>query len=153
MEEYKDERLQGHLIDASKEDDMYEVLAGMDAFVSDYSSAAMDASYTHMPVFIYADDIEKYVNDRGSLAWNFSSASQKLITNNKEVTPSINAILPYPVAQNNDEMERNILDFDKKQYLLKMKCFEKAVELVFDGRASEKVGDILELYISDRKRS
>ena len=39
----------------------------MDAFVTDYSSAAFDASETDMPVFIYADDIEKYMNDRGRL--------------------------------------------------------------------------------------
>ena len=41
------------MIDASKADDMYEILA------------AMDASLTHMPVFIYADDIEQYIKDGG----------------------------------------------------------------------------------------
>lgn len=146
-EEYKDEKLQEHLIDASKEDDMYEILAAMDAFVTDYSSAAMDASYTHMPVFIYADDIEKYINDRGSLAWNLSTDSQKSVTNNKEATPGIDAILPYLIAQNNDEMEKNILDFDEDQYLIKMRYFEEAVGLVFDGKASEQVVNTLELYM------
>lgn len=147
VEEYKDERMQGRLFDASREDDMYEVLAAMDAFVTDYSSAAMDASYTHMPVFIYTDDVEKYENDRGSLAWNISTDSQKPVTNNKEVTPNINAILPYPIAQDNNEMEKNILDFDKNQYLLKMKCFKEAVELVFDGQASARTGNTLESYM------
>ena len=57
FKEYKNDRLNGKIIDESQADDMYEILAGMDAFVTDYSSAAFDASETDMPVFIYADDI------------------------------------------------------------------------------------------------
>ena len=44
------------LIDVSKVDDMYEILAGCDAFITDYSSAAFDAAVMKIPVFIYADD-------------------------------------------------------------------------------------------------
>lgn len=146
-EEYRDERLKGCVIDVSKRDDMYEILAAMDAFVTDYSSAAMDASYTHMPVFLYADDIENYINDRGSLAWNFSVDSQKPVANNKEMMPEIDVLLPYPIAQNNDEMEKNIINFDEDQYFIMMEQLEKGVELVFDGKASKKVADQIEIYI------
>ncbi len=147
MEEYRDERLKEHVIDVSKRDDMYEILAAMDAFITDYSSAAMDASYTHMPVFLYADDIVKYINDRGSLAWNFSVDSQRPIANNKEMTPGIDVKLPYPIAQNNDELEKNIINFDEDQYFIMMEQLKKGVELVFDGKASEKVADQIESYI------
>ncbi len=149
MEEYKDESLQGRLIDASREDDMYEILAAMDAFVTDYSSAAMDASYTHMPVFIYADDIEKYVNDRGSMAWNLSIDDRKPVTNNKEATPNISTILPYPIARNNDELEKKIASFDEKQYVSMMKQFEYDVGLVFDGMAETRVATLLEKYMQE----
>ena len=131
---------------------MYEILVAMDAFVTDYSSAAMDASYTHMPVFIYADDIEKYVDDRGSMLWNLSGDSRKPVSNNKEMTPDINVILPYPIAQNNDEMEKNILEFNEEQYLSRMRQFEREVELVFDGRASARTGDLLESYMSRHRK-
>ena len=147
MEEYQDEKLQGRLIDASREDDMYEILAAMDAFVTDYSSAAMDASYTHMPVFIYADDIERYVGDRGEMAWNLSMKSQEPVTNNQTMTPGIDVVLPYPVAQNNDEMEENIMGFRVDQYLSMMKQLESGVGLVFDGKASARMADILERYM------
>lgn len=147
VEEYKDERLKGKLIDVSKEDDMYEILAAMDAFVTDYSSAAMDASYAHIPVFIYADDIEKYINDRGSMLWNMSTDSSAQVTNNKSMTPGIDTVLPYPVAQNNDELEEAILGFNEEKYISMMKQFENDVRLVFDGKASEKVADKLENYL------
>ncbi|MCI9299144.1 MAG: hypothetical protein HFI10_17155 [Lachnospiraceae bacterium] len=144
---HKGELLQDKVVDASQEDDMYEVLAAMDAFITDYSSAAMDASYAHMPVFIYADDIEKYVNERGSMLWNLSTDSQKPVANNKEMTPGIDVVLPYPIAQDNEELEANILNFDANKYISMMKQFESAVELIFNGRASAGVSDRVEDYI------
>lgn len=147
VREYKDEYLKERLIDASRADDMYEILAAMDAFITDYSSAAMDAGYTHMPVFIYADDIEKYLNDRGSMLWNMSTDSYKPVTNNKDMTPNIDTVLPYPIAQNNDELENNILQFDEYKYNSMLKQFEKDVQLVFDGKASTRVADQIEAYM------
>lgn len=147
VEEYRDEYLRRRLIDASKADDMYEILAAMDAFVTDYSSAAMDASFTYMPVFIYADDIEKYLENRGSMLWNMSTDSKEPVTNNKEMTPNIDTVLPYPIAQNNEELEENILNFDEDKYISMMKQFEKAVQLKFDGKASAKVADKVEFYM------
>ena len=139
--------MQDRLIDVSQDDDMYEILAAMDAFVTDYSSAAMDAGFTYMPVFIYADDIEKYIHDRGSMLWNLSSDSNKAVTNNKKMTPGINAVLPYPISQNNDELEKNILNFDQDTYTAMMKKFEEQVKLIFDGQASARVADKLEDYM------
>lgn len=147
VKEYKDEYLKERLIDASQADDMYEILAAMDAFITDYSSAAMDAGYTHMPVFIYADDIEKYLNDRGSMLWNMSTDSYNPVSNNKDMTPNIDTVLPYPIAQNNDELENNILKFDEYKYNSMLKQFEKDVQLVFDGKASVRVADQLEAYM------
>lgn len=116
-------------------------------FVTDYSSAAMDASYTHMPVFIYADDIQEYLNDRGSMLWNLSVESKKPVTNNKAMTPDIDVVLPYTIAQNNKELKENILNFDEKEYLYKMEQFENAVQLVFNGNASAGVADKIEKYM------
>ncbi|MDE6567438.1 MAG: CDP-glycerol glycerophosphotransferase family protein [Lachnospiraceae bacterium] len=147
VREHKDEQLKDKLIDASQEEDMYEILAAMDAFITDYSSAAMDAGCAHMPVFIYADDIEKYLNDRGSMLWNMSTDSNRPVTNNKNMTPGIDTILPYPIAQNNDELEEIILQFDEKKYISMIKRFENDVRLIFDGKASAKVADRLEDYL------
>lgn len=139
MEEYKDETLGNKVIDESQGDDMYEVLAAMDAFITDYSSAAMDAGYSHMPVFIYADDIAKYTNDRGSLLWHLSEDTRKPVHNNKKMTPGIDAVLPFPIAKNNEELEQRILEFNEETYEASLQTYDKEIELLFDGHASERI--------------
>ncbi len=147
INEYKEPSVQGRMIDVSHLDDMYEILAAVDVFITDYSCAAMEAGFARIPVFLYADDIEQYLNDRGSMMWDMSGDSKKQITNNKKMTPDIDVILPYPMAQNNDEIEENIMKFDEKKYLVMLEEFEKGVQLVFDGKASEKVADEIEKYM------
>lgn len=142
--EYKEGKLGPRVFDETDADDMYEILAGMDVLVTDYSCVAMDAGFGEIPVFIYADDIEDYIEDRGSLLWNMSSDSRKAVTNNKKITPGINAVLPYLIAQNNDELEENILSFDPNKYLQNIKSFEREVEILFDGRASSRIADRIE---------
>lgn len=136
-----DAKLRKRVIDISAEADMNENLAAMDAFISDYSSAAMEAGFCHIPVFIYADDIGTYTSGRGSMLWNLSEDSSLSVGNNKEMTPGIDTILPYPVAKDNDELEQRILDFDEADYLQKEEKFERSVNLLFDGKASGRVAD------------
>lgn len=135
------------IIDVSGEDDMNANLAAMDAFVTDYSSAAMDASFMRVPVFIYADDMEEYMRDRGSMLWDFLRISEGIIKNNQEMTPGIDTELPYTVARNNDELERNIMDFNQDKYTERMDKFVSDVELIFDGNASKRVSDKIEYFI------
>lgn len=144
MKEYQNTGLGSRMIDASQADDMYEILAAMDAFVTDYSSAAMDAGFAHMPVFLYADDIDKYMKDRGSLLWDMTTDSEAEVRNNKEMTPGIDTVLPYPIAQNNEELEKRILEFDTENYLQKSLAFEQSVQLIFDGKASQRAADAIE---------
>lgn len=136
------------IIDESKADDMYEILSAVDAYITDYSCAAMEAGFMHIPVFIYADDIEKYVSDRGSLLWDMKDISK--VTNNKLMTPGIDTMLPYSISTNNDELEKNIINFDNNAYNVRLNKFEKDVDLVFDGNASKKVADKIEEYINKK---
>lgn len=135
------------IVDISKEDDMNINLAAMDALVTDYSSVAMDAGFMRIPVFIYADDIEKYIKDRGSILWDFSRLPEGTIKNNQEMVPGIDTELPYTVSRDNDELERHILEFDESRYIEQMNRFVKDVELIFDGKASCRVADKIESFI------
>lgn len=130
--------------DVSKADDMCEIMAAVDVLITDYSSAAIDASYIYMPVFLYADDIEQYVGNRGGMFWNYSLDSNEPITTNREMTPGIDAVLPFPMAQNNDELQSNILSFDRTEYENKVREMHRAVGLLNDGHASERVADLIE---------
>lgn len=142
--EYKNDEIQERLIDESQADDMYEILAGMDVYITDYSSACFDAGFARMPVFIYADDIKKYENNRGSLMWNLASAPLEYVTNNKAMTPNYDLVFPFSIAVNNDDLEKNILNFNDVIYEQKLGELKQKIGQIFDGKASEKLVDMLE---------
>lgn len=147
FKEYKNSDVQDRIIDESQADDMYEILAGMDAYISDYSSACFEAGFAHIPVFLYADDIQKYANDRGALMWNIATEPRECIGNNKQMTPSFDVKLPFTLASDNEELEKDIMEFDQREYDEVLNEFHEKVGLVFDGRASEKLMRKIELMI------
>lgn len=139
FKEYRSDKLQDRIIDESQADDIYEILAGMDAFITDYSSAAFDACEADIPVFIYADDIEKYAKDRGSLLWEISTNTDGPVRNNHNIEPDIDMILPFAIAKNNNELERRILEYNEKKYRDELYQFRVAEHLIRETTASKKV--------------
>lgn len=113
------------IIDVSRVDDMYELLAGCDAFMTDYSSAAFDAAVMRIPVFLYADDYEEYEGERGKLLWDLRK-------------------LPFPLATNNEELEKQIEGFDADGYLNQLDKLFQETEMVEDGKAAVHVVDRIE---------
>lgn len=112
--------LQGKVISASRIDDMYEVLAGCDAFMTDYSSAAFDAAVMEIPIFLYADDYAEYEGERGKLLWNLRE-------------------LPFPLALTNEELEEKIAKFDEVEYQRKLDRLFEETKMVEDGQAAKRV--------------
>lgn len=113
------------LIDVSQRPDMNEIIAGADAFLTDYSSAIFEGAMIELPGFIYADDLEEYVADRGDLFFDMYQ-------------------LPFPVALNNDELIENILRFDEETYRKELALFMEETGVFEDGHASERVVDLME---------
>lgn len=143
FQEYKNPEIQDRIIDESQADDMYEILAGTDAYISDYSSACFEAGFAHIPVFLYADDIQKYAKDRGALMWNIATDPRERIGNNKVMTPNFDVKLPFTLASDNEELEKDIIEFDKAKYDKVLNEFHEKVGLVFNGRASESLADLI----------
>ena len=113
------------LVNVSQEPDMNEIIAACDAFLTDYSSAIFESFLTGNPGFIYADDIEDYVADRGKFMFEIDE-------------------IPFSVAKNNDELIKNILEFNRDLYKKKTEQFIKQVGIIEDGYASERVVDLIE---------
>lgn len=139
FKEYRNIEIQDRIIDESQADDMYEILAGMDAYITDYSSACFEAGFAHIPVFIYADDVKKYTKDRGNLMWNFGIDSRTCVKNSRNITVDYDVAMPFPITYNNEQLEQDILAFDYNTYEKKLDVFYKKIGLVFNGKASEKV--------------
>lgn len=147
MEKYPLDGLEERIVDVSQADDMCEVMAAVDVLVTDYSSAAIDAGFVNIPVFLYADDIKEYTENRGGMFWTFPEEGPGPIVSNKAITPDIEAILPYPLARNNEELERNIIAFDFEKYKKDVEKFAEAINLVNDGKASARAADQVERWL------
>ena len=91
--------------------------------ISDYSSCMFDFMLTRRPCFIYAEDIARYNDERGFYY-------------PLEATP-------FPVATNNEELKRNILNFDNEKYVKEVDKFLEEKGCIDDGNASKKVVEII----------
>ena len=125
MEKLKTHQMSFRLTDVSQRPDMNEIIAASDAFLTDYSSAIFEANMIGIPGFIYADDLEEYIEDRGNLFFDMYR-------------------LPFPVALNNDELMERIEQFDEEEYKQRTDEFIKKTGIFEDGEASKKVVDLIE---------
>ena len=112
--------------------DMQELIAVADAAITDYSSWIYDFMLLRKPGFIFATDIKRYNNERG-------------FCYPLETTP-------FPIATNNDRLEKNVLEFDEEQYLQKLEAFLKDKGCIEDGHASERTVDLIERLIGENKQ-
>lgn len=112
------------VINCSFVPDMQEILLISDVLITDYSSVATDFIHTGRPTFLFATDIEEYVKDRDFHIDLFD--------------------LPFMVATNNDELFRNIANFDIVDYYSRVELFKNTYQFYDDGSASSQTADIIE---------
>lgn len=114
---------------ASGYPNMQELLVATDLGITDYSSWAYDYILTRKPLLIYAPDIDKYNGTRGFYY-------------PLETTP-------FPISQNNEELEENILNFNMDIYLQKCEEFLNEKGCAETGRAAEliveKIKEIMDI--------
>ncbi len=150
FEDYMDEDIRDHIINESRNDDMYEILAGVDAYITDYSSACFEAAAALIPVFMYADDISQYTKDRGALFWDMREDNLTNVKSMSSMLPNTEATLPFSIAVNNKQLEDNIIEFDQEKYAKRVEEFYRDTKLVFDGMASSRLADSIEKMIGDK---
>ncbi len=111
------------VINATFYPDTQELIAVSSVLVGDYSSINYDFSLKRLPVFRYVADLEDYRNDR-DLYFPFDE-------------------YPYPYAQNNDELESLILNFDNNDYLSNLNDFFDKLGAVIEPDSSKKIVDLI----------
>ena len=122
MEKAKDLKFDGVCtFDATRYDDMQELLAAADAVVSDYSSLMFDYGLTKRPCFQFATDIEAYQKDR-----NFYFPLTEM---------------PFPLAENNDALEQAVLGWQQEDAERRWNAFCKQFGIQEDGKASARCAD------------
>jgi CDP-glycerol glycerophosphotransferase len=112
-------------INVSSYSDMQELLLIADVLISDYSSCTWDFSLTSKPCFLFTPDLDQYLShDRG-----FYTPIEQW---------------PYPLARTNEELCENIINFDKTEYVTKVKKHYEDMGSYEQGTATEQVTKILQ---------
>ena len=124
-------KLYKNIIDASYYDDMQELIIATDIFITDYSSGIFDFASLRRPGFLYAKDIEDYEKERG-LYFDLHD-------------------MPFPLAQNNEELEKNIMKFDYDKYKSDLEKFFTKMGLKDNENSVKKISDVIEKYIDTGK--
>jgi len=99
--------------------DMQELVMGIDILVTDYSSCMFDSAMAKIPTFLYASDIDSYVDERG-FYFNMDD-------------------LPFTVSQDTEELLNEILNFEHKNYIDGLNDFYMKVGLFDNGDAAQIV--------------
>ena len=99
--------------------DVQDLLRIADVIISDYSSCMFDYMLTRKPCFIFATDIKDFNTERG-FYYPLEST-------------------PFPIATNNEDLVKNLSDFDNKKYVSEVNAFLDKMKCIDDGKASERV--------------
>lgn len=118
-----DIRYTDRVVNASRYDNVQELLAAGDAVISDYSSCGFDYIQLGRPSFLYAEDYEEMKRTKD---YYFKLEE-----------------LPIPLAFSNEEMLRNILTFSEEKYQQERSPFMERIGYFDDGHASEAVVDYI----------
>lgn len=105
------------VVNASAYPDMQELMAAADIGITDYSSWIFDFIFTRRPAFIYALDINQYINDRGFYY---------------PLTET-----PFAIADSDNALNKNIMEFDDAVY-------QKSLDSFFEGKGCYEKGTACE---------
>lgn len=113
------ENLNGSSFNATNYPDIQELLYSADILLTDYSSCMWDFSLMGKPSFVFATDLNKYIDER-------------------DFFMDIND-WPFPIAKNNEELSRNILNFDEKKFKTEIDKYLHDLGSFENGNATDKV--------------
>ena len=108
-----------NVMDLSDYEDMQDLLLIADVMINDFSSSMWDFMLTGRPSFLFAVDLTEYIETT------------------KVYTPVTE--WPFPIATDNDGLEKNILTFDEDKYKEDCKNHYKRLGGCETGKATELV--------------
>lgn len=109
--------------------DIAELFLVSDMLITDYSSVMFDYSILRRPMFFYAYDLEKYKNDLRGFYFDYEGE------------------MPGPISADTDDLIRDIKNYDAAAYEERYEKFCKKYNRWDDGRASEKVTQLIETLV------
>ena len=111
------------IINASSYPDIQELYVGTDFLITDYSNCMFEYIIGGKPVILYTSDLKEYIHSR-DLYYDLHT-------------------LPFPIAENNEELNNIILYFDESKYNFEARTFLDKIGSFEDGKASKRVVDYI----------
>ncbi|MCI8774081.1 MAG: hypothetical protein HFI50_09175 [Lachnospiraceae bacterium] len=121
--------LTDRVINVSLYPDGEEFVAASDILVSDYSSIMFEPAYVKKPVFLYATDIDEYLENDYDLLLDIRS-------------------LPFSLAENNEELIGAIRAFDQEEYQKRLDQFLSGYRLREDGNSCQRIVEFIDSLVS-----
>ena len=115
---------QSCVMDVSDYPDMQELMAAVDLGITDYSSWIFDFIFTEKPAFLYAEDANNYINQRGF----YYPLSES----------------PFSIAEKTDQLCRHIEQFDLQAYIQRCQRFLETRGCYETGDACERIIDFIQ---------
>lgn len=112
------------IIDASHYEDGEELAAACDIMISDYSSIMFEPAFVKKPVFLFATDRKSYIDKEYDLLIDYDT-------------------LPFPIAESNEELIKNIEKFEQNEYEQEIDKFMNKYGVNEDGHASERAAQFI----------
>lgn len=110
---------------ATEYTDMQELIIAADVGITDYSSWICDFVLTRKPGFIFAPDLNTYNKERG-FYYPLDST-------------------PFPIAENNEELQNKIREFDSSTYSKKCEIFLNERGCKENGDAAKKIVELIKV--------
>lgn len=111
------------IINMTKYPDIQELIIASGILITDYSSCIFDFAMLKKPGFIFANDLEKYEQERG-LYFDLRT-------------------LPFPFSKTTEELITNILSFQKETYLKELEKYFEKMGLKENGNATSTIVQII----------
>ncbi len=119
-------------IDATKYNNLQELLIATDILITDYSSTMFDFFIQEKPCFLFCPDYADYVGGERDLNFDLEQ-------------------LPFDMAKSMEELLINIGGFNQEKYLQKLEDFNKVVGSYENGHAAENVVKIIDEVIDGKR--
>jgi CDP-glycerol glycerophosphotransferase (TagB/SpsB family)/glycosyltransferase involved in cell wall biosynthesis len=105
--------------------DVYEVLSATDILITDYSSVYFDYLLLDKPIIFSIADLNEYQKERGFCLEPFNDWT------------------PGPKIYTQEQLQNEIIFYDKEKYCLKRRNVKNKVHQYFDGNSSERVWNFI----------
>lgn len=112
------------VIDVSDYEDSQELVSACDITISDYSSIMFEPAFVGKPVFLFATDKKEYIDKEYDLLIDYDT-------------------LPFPIAESNEQLAKNIKNFNLESYQDRVAAFLKQYGVHEDGHASERAAEFI----------